>query len=97
MEIAKNRMAKSEKQYATTKSVRDQATQLNFKKIDIIVNNGLVKEGGIFSASYLTYNITTSGDGFTWEVRRKDADFFFLRKFLLKCFPHTIIPPCPRE
>jgi hypothetical protein len=72
---------------------------LNFKRIDITVDNGLVKEGGIFSASYLTYNVQTlSQDGSVkYEVRRKDADFFFLRKHLRRCFPHVVIPPCPER
>jgi hypothetical protein len=56
-----------------------------------------VKEGGIFSASYPTYKIETSGPGVAFEVRRKDADFLFLRKHLLRSFPHMIIPPCPKE
>ena len=70
---------------------------MNFKRIDIVVDNGLVKEGGIFSASYLTYNVqTTSPDGSVkFEVRRKDADFLFLKKHLKRVFPHIIIPPCP--
>jgi hypothetical protein len=62
-----------------------------------VVDNGLVKEGGIFSASYMTYKVETSSpDGSVrFEVRRKDADFFFLRKHLKRVFPHIIIPPCP--
>ena len=30
-------------------------------------------------------------------MRRKDADFVFLRKHLNRCFPHLIVPPCPKE
>jgi hypothetical protein len=64
-----------------------------------VVDNGLVKEGGIFSASYMTYNVQTSSpDGSVkYDVRRKDADFFFLRKHLKRSFPHIIIPPCPEK
>jgi hypothetical protein len=28
-------------------------------------------------------------------VVRKDADFYFLRKYLLKMYPYLIIPPLP--
>lgn len=57
-----------------------------------MVIEGLIKEGGIFSPSYITYKIVTAPHGY--EVRRKDADFLFLRKILLRQFPHLIIPPC---
>jgi PX domain len=56
-----------------------------------------VTEGGIFSASFITYKVNTTGAGIEFEVRRKDADFYFLRKHLLRCFPHIIIPPCPKD
>ena len=42
--------------------------------------DGTIKEAGIFSSNYVTYNITTDPLGFS--VRRKDADFIFLRKIL---------------
>ena len=41
--------------------------------------------------------MSTIGEGVSYEVRRKDADFHFLRRHLLRCFPHIIIPPCPKE
>jgi hypothetical protein len=66
-------------------------TMLNDKKIEIRVFEGLVKEGGIFSANYITFRITTSPVNF--DVRRKDADFYFLKKMLNKQFPHIIVPP----
>ena len=71
---------------------------LNSKRVDIIVQDGLVKEGGIFSASYPTYRILTiAPGGVAFDVRRKDADFLFLRKHLMRCYPHLIVPPCPKE
>jgi hypothetical protein len=65
---------------------------LNFRKLDISVTEGLIKEGNIFTPSYITYRITT--DPLGYEVRRKDADFQFLRKILQRAYPHIIIPPC---
>lgn len=59
------------------------------------VSEGLIKEGGIFSVSYITYKIETSPLGY--EIRRKDADFLFLRKILCKSFPHIIVPPLPTK
>lgn len=56
-EISKVRQSRLEKQYQKTKSVDDQATVLNKKRIEIVASNGLVTEGGIFSASFITYKI----------------------------------------
>lgn len=72
-----------------------EATPINNKRVEIRVNEGVVKEGGIFSSNYVTYKITTSP--LNWEVRRKDTDFFFLRKILLRQFPHIVVPPLPAK
>jgi len=61
------------------------------------VTDSEVKEGGIFSASYPIYKVSTTYAGKLLEVKRKDADFLFLRKHLLRGFPHLIIPPCPNH
>ena len=95
-EINKNKR-QAEKQYIGMRKCEDVATILNFKRVDVTVAEGLVKEGGIFSASYPTYRVISQGSGIAFDVRRKDADFAFLRKHLLRCFPHLIIPPCPKE
>lgn len=68
-------------------------TVLNNKRVEVRVSEGLVKEGGIFSANYVTYKVGTSPLNF--DVRRKDADFYFLKKMLNKQFPHIIVPPLP--
>lgn len=52
-----------------------------------------MKEGGIFSSNYISFRINTYPICF--DVRRKDADFYFLRKILLRQFPHIIVPPLP--
>lgn len=78
------------------KKCEDVPSLLNFKRVEIIVQDGLVKEGGIFSASYPTYRVITTSSGINLDVRRKDEDFYFLRKHLHRCFPHLIIPPCPK-
>lgn len=52
-----------------------------------------MKQGGIFSASYLLFTITCEPVGF--KIVRKDQDFYFLRKILLKDFPYMIVPPLP--
>ena len=68
-------------------------TALNNKRIKIKVIEGALKSGGIFSASYLLFKITVDPVG--WSIQRKDQDFYFLRKMLLKEFPYLIIPCLP--
>jgi len=55
---------------------------LNFKKILMKVTNCEVKKGGFFSSDYLMHTITTTP--VKWKVQRKDADFYILRKQLLR-------------
>lgn len=73
---------KVQRQFVDTKKIQDNPTPLNFRRVDIKVSEGLIKEGGIFVASYITYKIETAP--MNYEVRRKDADFLFLRKILLR-------------
>jgi hypothetical protein len=57
------------------------------------VSDGAQKQGGIFSASYLLFKVTVDPVG--WKIMRKDQDFYFLRRMLLKEFPYIIIPCLP--
>ena len=56
------------------------------------MNDGQAKEGSVFTAAIITYKIKTAPLGY--EVRRKDADFVFLRKILNRQFPYIAVPPC---
>ena len=68
-------------------------TPLSNKRITVRVIDGSLKSGGIFSASYLLFKINVEPIG--WSIFRKDQDFYFLRKILLRDFPYVIIPPLP--
>ena len=68
-------------------------TALSNKRITARVVDGSLKTGGIFSASYLLFKVQVDPVG--WTINRKDQDFYFLRKMLLKQFPYIIIPPLP--
>mmetsp|Transcript_21778 Transcript_21778/g.20911 ORF Transcript_21778/g.20911 Transcript_21778/m.20911 type:complete len:81 (+) Transcript_21778:340-582(+) len=70
----------STREFAQTRIITP--TKLNNTKVDIRVSQGLIKEGGIFTANYITYVVETSPLG--WQVRRKDADFYYLRKDLVR-------------
>lgn len=87
--------AKASRQYVDTKRIGDAPTPLNYKKVDIRVTEAMIKDGGVFSANYITYKVATAPLGY--EVRRKDADFLFLRKILAKSYPHIIVPPLPSK
>jgi hypothetical protein len=47
------------RQFADTASVKDKPTPINFRKVSIEVSDGLVKDGGIFTASYISYLVKT--------------------------------------
>mmetsp|Transcript_84203 Transcript_84203/g.116359 ORF Transcript_84203/g.116359 Transcript_84203/m.116359 type:complete len:112 (+) Transcript_84203:145-480(+) len=69
------------------------STELNFKKVDLKVCEGEVKNGGFFSSNYIMYTVDVKP--LKWKAKRKDADFYVLRKILLKNYPHILIPPLP--
>lgn len=70
-----------------------QETPLNGKRINIRVSEGKLVNGGLFSASYLLFRIKT--EPVSYSINRKDQDFYFLRKMLVKFFPYMIVPPLP--
>lgn len=48
-----------------------------------------ISGGTIFSQKYTVYNISTIGK--EWNVKRRYSDFLWLRKYLAKIFPGTIV------
>lgn len=64
---------------------------VDLKELQIKVSDSLVKKGGMFSFSFPTYKITLMPLG--WAVRRKEAEFAYLRKYLLKVYPNQIVRP----
>ncbi len=57
-----------------------------------MVSEGQAKEGGLLTAGFMSYRITTGPMGY--DVRRKDTDFAFIRKMLVRTYPHVLVPPC---
>ena len=65
--------------------MEDNPTPLNFKKVAVEVSDGIVKDGGLLAAfthSVISYKVRTAPLGY--EVRRKDTEFSFLRKILVR-------------
>jgi hypothetical protein len=69
-------------------------TELNDKKdIEISVSNPDLVDEGFFFGKHLQFTVTTTP--FNWSVKRKDKDFNLLRDYLIKSFPHILIPAVP--
>ena len=68
-------------------------TPLNYNKVEVTVSDGHVKDGGVFFSNYILYTVSVSP--LNYEVQRKDADFYTLRKIILRQFPHMVVPPLP--
>jgi len=60
-------------------------------QIEVKVTESQIKKGGLFSFSYPTYQVSLKPLG--WSVRRKETDFIYLWKYLLKIYNNMIIPP----
>lgn len=80
----------------TVTEVKTQISRTNLSyytrnELKITVSEGQVKKGGMFSFSYATYKITVEPIG--WNIRRKEEEFQYLRKYLWKAYPNQYIPP----
>lgn len=62
------------------KQSRTELSYLRKSEIKVLVSDGLVKKGGIFSFSYASYKVTL--DPLGYSVRRREDDFIKLRKYL---------------
>ena len=70
-------------------------TQLNDNEIKVIVDKPTAVEGGMFTKSYIKYEITT--EPFGWKVERRYSDFDALRKLIQKYYPSFYVPPLPAK
>ena len=68
-------------------------TELNDKTVTVEVKNPTEKSGGIFSKSFILYDVITSP--MNWNVQRRFSDFDALRQLLVKYYPSYHVPPLP--
>ncbi|CAI2359569.1 unnamed protein product [Moneuplotes crassus] len=69
-------------------------TKLNQEReITILVSQPEVIDEGFFLGKHLCFTVETRPLG--WVVTRKDKDFNVLRDYLVKAFPHLVIPAVP--
>ena len=68
-------------------------TQLNDKKIKVVIQNPKNSEKSLLSSQYTLYEVCTKP--LNWFVHRRYSDFDWLRNILYKLFPRLFIPPIP--
>ncbi|CAD8061070.1 unnamed protein product [Paramecium sonneborni] len=74
---------------------QDKKILLMAKELNVCITKFEKIPGGLFSASYYTYIITTEPIG--WNVQRRYNDFLWLREILSKLYPGRYIPPLPKK
>ena len=84
-----DRMMKAQNSTLKTKKTETKLGSIDWKTLEVLVSDSLVKKGGMFSFSFPTYKITLRPLG--WSVRRKEAEFIYLRKYLLKTYPNQFV------
>ena len=70
-------------------------TPLNEQNINLEVKNPTKKAGGIFSKSFILYDVTQLS--LNWTVQRRFSDFYTLRQILFKYYPSYHAPPLPSK
>ena len=68
-------------------------SQLNDKKVTVIIKNPKAIETSIFKSNYISYEVFT--DLTQWQVSRRYSDFDWLRLTLKKIHPGLYCPPLP--
>ena len=70
-------------------------TELSEKNISIEVKNPAEKAGGMFSKSFILYDVVTTP--MNWSVQRRFSDFDSLRQIIVKYYPSYLVPPLPSK
>jgi hypothetical protein len=70
-------------------------TSLSNTTINTIIQNPRVINSGMFSMSYVLYDVLT--EQLSWLVTRRYSDFSWLRECLCYSFPTEIIPQLPKK
>lgn len=79
---------------ATIPGIKTGESELNASEdVKIKIRDPALKDDGFFSGKYLCFIVETSPLG--WSVERRDKDFNDLRDYLVKLYPHVLVPACP--
>ncbi|CAI2360426.1 unnamed protein product [Moneuplotes crassus] len=69
-------------------------TRLNHEKdLKIVISDPEVVDEGFFVGKHLSFKVEVQP--LSWAVHRRDKDFNILRDYLVKAFPHLVIPAAP--
>jgi hypothetical protein len=80
-----------------TKSVKDLATEINFKAITTTVQDYEIRKGGFMKADFVLFQIVSEEPGKLYKMRtyRSDEDFYELRRLMVVALPYNMVPPLP--
>ena len=89
----------SERKTIRTKSVKEVASEINYKKITSKIQDYDIKKGGIFSKDIVTFQIVSDEPGKLFKMRsyRTDEDFYELRRLMVIALPYVMVPPLPAK
>ena len=85
----------NQSQTTTIKCKILEKTQLNDKKITVVIKNPKPVVTSILSSNYVEYEVETKE--MNWSVKRRYSDFEWLRQVLVKFNPGHMIPPLPSK
>ena len=77
------------------KCKKAEKTNLNDKKIKVIIQNPKNSEKSLLFTQYTLYEVFTKE--MDWLVQRRYSDFDWLRNILSKLYPRTFIPPMAKK
>jgi hypothetical protein len=86
-----------EREYMKTKSIKDVATEISFKRITTKVQDYEIKKGGLMKADYVIFQVVSDEPGKLYKMRtyRTDEDFYDLRRLMVIALPYIMVPPLP--
>ena len=78
----------------TVPGVKVETSKLNdVKELKIKICEPKLNDDGFFGGKFITFQVETKPLG--WKFERKDKDFNDLRDYLVKAYPHVLVPACP--
>lgn len=86
-----------EREYMKTKSIKDVANEISFKRITTKVQDYEIKKGGLMKADYVIFQVVSDEPGKLYKMRtyRTDEDFYDLRRLMVIALPYIMVPPLP--
>ena len=89
----------NERKTIRTKSVKEVASVINYKKITSKIQDYDIKKMGLFRSDIVTFQIVSDEPGKLFKMRsyRTDEDFYELRRLMVVALPYVMVPPLPAK